>query len=121
MILKDYVGLSDTTSRIVAAGGSMNYLAFSLLPLWFIDRVGRRPFMLFGAVGMTIVSALLCVGFNVPGMGGSIMTVVMYFLFYSVFAVSFLNVSWIYPPVCFSPIVCTMDRETNHCYRRSTL
>lgn len=99
VILKDYVGLSDTTSRIVAAGGSMNYFVFSILPIWFIDKIGRRPCMIWGAVGMAVVSALICVGFNVPGNGGAIMTVAMYFLFYDMFAVSFLNVSWIYAPV----------------------
>jgi len=101
VILKDYVGLSDTTSRIVAAAGSMNYFVFSIMPIWFIDKVGRRPCMLWGAAGMSVVSALICVGFNVPGNGGAIMTVVMYFLFYSVFALSYLNVSRIYAPVSY--------------------
>ncbi|TPX15812.1 uncharacterized protein E0L32_000146 [Thyridium curvatum] len=98
VILKDYVGLSDITARIVAAAGSMNYLVFSIVPIWFIDKLGRRICMIWGAVALSIISALICVGFNVPGTGGAIMTVVMYFLFYDAFAWSFLNVSWIYAP-----------------------
>lgn len=98
MILQDQVGLSRLQSAIVAGCGAIFYYLFALPPIWLIDKVGRRPAMVFGAVGLTIVNAVLCVGFNISGTKGSILVIVMYFLYYAVFAVSFLNVPWMYPP-----------------------
>ena len=84
VILKNYVGLSTTMSHIVAAIGSMNYLFFSLLPIWFIEKFGRRTWMLWGAAGMTVVAALIAVGLRFES---PVLSTMMYFLFYDVFAV----------------------------------
>lgn len=98
VILQDKVGLPGRQSAVVATTGAIFYYLCALPPIWFIDRVGRRPAMLFGAIGLTLVNAVLCVGFNIPGTKGTILIIVTYFLYYAVFALSFLNVSWIYPP-----------------------
>lgn len=90
--------MSNRLAQIVAGCGAIFYLLASLPPIWFIDRVGRRPAMIWGAAALTIVNILLCVGFNIPGVHGTILIVVMYFFYYAFFALSFLNVSWIYPP-----------------------
>lgn len=90
--------MTNRMAQIVAGCAAIFYLLFSLPPVWFIDKVGRRPAMMCGAAGLTIVNILLCVGFNIPGTKGTILIVVMYFLYYAAFALSFLNVSWIYPP-----------------------
>lgn len=98
VILEDQVGMTNRMAQIVAGCGALFYLFASLPPIWFIDRVGRRPAMMCGAAALTLVNILLCVGFNIPGTSGTILIVVMYFLYYAAFALSFLNVSWIYPP-----------------------
>ncbi|KAF3766430.1 general substrate transporter [Cryphonectria parasitica EP155] len=98
VILEDQVNMSNRLAQIVAGCGAIFYLIASLPPIWFIDRVGRRPAMMCGAAALTVVNILLCVGFNIPGTKGVILVVVMYFLYYAAFALSFLNVSWIYPP-----------------------
>lgn len=98
VILEDHVNMTSRMAQIVAGCAAIFYLLFSLPPVWFIDKVGRRPAMICGAAGLTIVNILLCVGFNIPGTKGTILIVVMYFFYYAAFALSFLNVSWIYPP-----------------------
>lgn len=98
VILEDQVGMTNRMAQIVAGCGAIFYLLASLPPIWFIDRVGRRPAMMCGAAALTIVNILLCVEFNIPGTKGTVLIVVMYFLYYAAFALSFLNVSWIYPP-----------------------
>lgn len=98
VILEENVGMTQELARIVAGCGSVFYLVASLPPIWFIDRVGRRPVMMWGATALTIVNIFLCVGFNINGTGGVALVVAMYFLYYAAFALSFLNVSWIYPP-----------------------
>lgn len=98
VILEDQVGMTNRMAQVVAGCGALFYLVASLPPIWFIDKVGRRPAMMCGAAALTLVNVLLCVGFNIPGTKGTVLIVVMYFLYYAAFALSFLNVSWIYPP-----------------------
>lgn len=98
VILEENVGMTQELARIVAGCGAIFYLIASLPPIWFIDKVGRRPAMIWGAAGLTVVNILLCVGFNIPGTSGVTLIVAMYFLYYAAFALSFLNVSWLYPP-----------------------
>ncbi|KUI62552.1 Sugar transporter STL1 [Cytospora mali] len=98
VILEDNVGMTQELARIVAGCGAIFYLIASLPPIWFIDKVGRRPVMMWGAAALTVVNILLCVGFNIPGTSGVTLIVAMYFLYYAAFAVSFLNVPWLYPP-----------------------
>lgn len=98
VILEGQVGMTNRMAQLVAGCAAIFYLLASLPPIWFIDRVGRRPAMMCGAAALTLVNVLLCVGFNIPGNAGTILIVVMYFLYYAAFALSFLNVSWIYPP-----------------------
>jgi hypothetical protein len=87
VILQDYVGMSPTMSRILAAIGSCQYLVFSILPIWLIDKLGRRTWMLWGAGGLSFCMVMVCVGFNIDGMPGSILIITMYWLFYDIFAV----------------------------------
>lgn len=72
-------------AHIIAAVASTQYLIFSFMPTLFIERIGRRTILIWGAVAMMILSVLIAVGFNIPGQGGAIMTVVMYCLFYDAF------------------------------------
>lgn len=98
VILEENLGMAQELARIVAGCGSCFYLIVSLLPIWFIDKVGRRPAMIWGAAALALVNVMLCVGFNIPGTGGVALIIAMYFLYYAAFALSFLNVSWLYPP-----------------------
>lgn len=98
VILEEEVGLSNRMASIVAGCGSLWYLLSSLPPYWFIDRVGRRSVMMAGAAAMAVINALLPVAFRIPGTPGKVMVVVLYFLYYSAFALTLLNAAWIYPP-----------------------
>lgn len=71
-------------SHVIAAVGSMQYLFFSVLPIWWIEKLGRRTWMLWGAVGLTIVAILIAVGLKLEQ---AVLSTTMYFLFYDVFAV----------------------------------
>ena len=72
-------------AHVIAAIAATQYMVVSFVPVLFIERIGRRTILLWGAVALMIISALIAVGFNIPGQGGAIMTVVMYCLFYDAF------------------------------------
>ncbi|KAJ5736039.1 uncharacterized protein N7483_001164 [Penicillium malachiteum] len=98
IVLVEYLPVKENMGHIIAAVAATQYAVFSFMPVLFIEKIGRRTIMLWGAVAMMILSALIAVGFNVPGQGGAIMTVVMYCLFYDAFGMSYLNVPWMYAP-----------------------
>jgi hypothetical protein len=84
-VLAEYLSVNTTLSHIIAAVAATQYVIFSFAPVLFIEKIGRRTIMVWGAVAMMILSSLIAVGFNIPGQGGAIMTVVMYCLFYDAF------------------------------------
>lgn len=85
IVLVEYLPVKETMAHIIAAVAATQYLIFSFMPVLFIERIGRRTILIWGAVAMMILSALIAVGFNIPGQGGAIMTVVMYCLFFDAF------------------------------------
>ena len=53
---------------------------------------------MWGALAQCIVFSLVCVGFNISSRGGGILVTTMFFLFFDAFALSYLNVPWMYAP-----------------------
>ncbi|EIW82414.1 general substrate transporter [Coniophora puteana RWD-64-598 SS2] len=97
-VLFQRLGLSDTTSRIIAAANGTEYFLASLLAIVLIDRVGRRRLMLFGAVGQCITMILLAVlGSLQDNTGAQVVSAVLLFVFNSFFALGWLGMTWLYP------------------------
>lgn len=90
-------GYSDIASLFGTIGiGSINVL-LTVAALFLVDRVGRRPLLLFGLVGMCISVTVLAGAYMVPSMGGIIgpITVVSLMLFVGFHAVSLGSVVWL--------------------------
>ncbi|OJJ48030.1 hypothetical protein ASPZODRAFT_115447 [Penicilliopsis zonata CBS 506.65] len=97
VILTEYVGLSPTLSHILSSIAAVQFFLFALLPIWFIERVGRRTCMIWGALAQMMAMIFVAVGFNLPR-GGPILITVMFFLFYDACALSYVPVPWMYAP-----------------------
>lgn len=52
--------------------------------------------MIWGAVAQMVTLILVVAGFNIGGKSGGILVTTMFFLFYDAFAVSYLNIPWLY-------------------------
>lgn len=96
-ILFQRLGLSDVTSRLIAAANGTEYFLASLIAIFIIDRIGRRKLMLFGAVGQCITMVLLAVLGSVRGTGAQVVSAVLLFVFNSFFAIGWLGMTWLYP------------------------
>lgn len=96
-ILFQRLGLSDVTSRLIAAANGTEYFLASLIAIFIIDRIGRRKLMLFGAVGQCITMILLAVLGSVRGTGAQVVSAVLLFVFNSFFAIGWLGMTWLYP------------------------
>ncbi|QIN77426.1 sugar porter family MFS transporter [Rubrobacter marinus] len=82
-----------------ALGVGLVNVGFTILAVRIIDRVGRRPLLLIGLVGMTISLALLAIVFTVGGesvsTGLGILATVCLALYIASFAISLGPVFWL--------------------------
>ena len=90
------LGIDDVKSRIIAAANGTEYFLASLIAIFLIDRIGRRPLMLFGAVGQMVTMILLAVLGSIDNSASQIVSAVLLFVFNSFFAVGWLGMTWLY-------------------------
>lgn len=91
-------------SRLLAAANGSEYFLASVVAIPLIDRVGRRPLMLFGAAGMCASMAMLAgstsTGATLPNgapqlsVEWGIVATVFLFVFNTFFAIGWLGMSW---------------------------
>lgn len=72
---------------------NISSLIFTILTLFLVDRVGRRPLLLVGTAGMAVTQLLL--GFSLRGAVPGIYTVVTLFLFSISYNVSLAPLAWL--------------------------
>ncbi|KAM9935758.1 hypothetical protein OXX80_004683 [Metschnikowia pulcherrima] len=100
-IYETYIGLSPFNARIVAACNGTEYFLASLIPIFIIEKVGRRPLFIIGAIGQFLTMLFLFVAMEMAKQGhegGSYGAAVLLFVFNSFFAVTYLSLTWLYPP-----------------------
>lgn len=103
------LGLSGTTTSLLATGvyGIVNTLS-TLPALFLIDRVGRRPLLMAGAMGDFI--SLMIVGGIIAGYGGNLAaskaagwTGIAFIYIYDInFSYSFAPIGWVLPSEIFN-------------------
>ncbi|KAM0717496.1 hypothetical protein Q7P37_007348 [Cladosporium fusiforme] len=100
------IGLgSNNYPKLLAACNGTEYLMAAFIPIFIVEKVGRRPLMLFGSAGMALSMAALAVSNyfvtkdgpdNVNTQAG-VAQAVFLFVFNSFFAVGWLGMTWLYP------------------------
>lgn len=83
--------ISDVVSNI-AWTGSVN-LAFTLVALGLVDRVGRRPLMLFGAASLAVIYTVLAICFSAAISGLPMLCLVLAAI--ACYAISLAPVTWV--------------------------
>ncbi len=92
------VGFSEGGAiAATAVGVGLVNVGFTVLSLFLIDRVGRRPLLIVGLIGMVISLALLGVVFATGGSGGlaGVLATVCLGLYIASFAISLGPVFWL--------------------------
>lgn len=95
VIFENSVGMSHNLSLLLAGFNGVAYFLSSLVPIWIIDRLGRRKLMLFAAAGQCACMAILAGTVSDGGLSAGIVAVVMLFLFNFFFAVGLLAIPWL--------------------------
>ena len=87
--------MSHNISLLLAGFNGIAYFLSSLIPIWVIDRLGRRKLMLFAASGQCVCMAILAGTVSDGGKAAGIVAAVMLFLFNFFFAVGLLAIPWL--------------------------
>jgi len=96
-IFENEIGLSPFLSRILAACNGTEYFLASWIAVFTIEKVGRRPLMLFGATGMSLSMVALAITNYIGGSQAGIGAAVFLFVFNTFFAIGWLGMTWLYP------------------------
>ncbi|RGP70886.1 putative sugar transporter [Fusarium longipes] len=97
VIFQESVGISHNLSLLLAGFNGVAYFLSSLIPIWIIDRLGRRKLMMFAAAGQAVCMAVLAGTVSTGQPGPGIVAIVMLFLFNFFFAVGLLAIPWLLP------------------------
>ncbi|KAL1888585.1 hypothetical protein Sste5346_009454 [Sporothrix stenoceras] len=98
-----FLGVSHVESLWIAGLSSLASLIFALVPVLTIDRLGRRIFLwggcIFQAIMLVIVAILLAEEDKHPAEKHTfgVAAVVFVFVFYCIYAATWLAPSWVYP------------------------
>lgn len=100
--LYSQIGLSQNNyPKLLAACNGTEYLLAAFIPIFIIEKAGRRPLMLIGAAGMSISMAVLAgTNYRVTQLGDTqagIGQAVFLFVFNTFFAIGWLGMTWLYP------------------------
>jgi len=94
------IGLSKNLSRLLSGFNGLEYCAAAFIPVFFIEKLGRRKSMMCCAVGccasMLVLGTLLATGARGNKVRGSVAASMM-FVFNTFFAVGWLCIPWLYP------------------------
>ncbi|KAL2871155.1 sugar porter family MFS transporter [Aspergillus lucknowensis] len=92
------IGMEYEPSLHVGAGLGLTYWVFSFIGIYCLDKIGRRPPLIYGALGCAI--CFLCAGVLqkdiTPVRAKSSLT--FFFLYEAIFAIGWLPVPWLYAP-----------------------
>ncbi|KAI1737233.1 hexose carrier protein [Xylaria scruposa] len=97
VIFEQSVGLSHDLSLLLAGFNGVAYFFSSLVPIWIIEKLGRRKLMIFAAAGQAVSMAVLAGTVSNGSKPAGIVAVVALFLFNFFFAVGLLAIPWLLP------------------------
>ncbi|RDW79397.1 general substrate transporter-2 [Coleophoma cylindrospora] len=97
VVLTRSFGMSERLSLILSATVSMWLMIWGALCAVFIDSVGRKRLMTWGAFFESICFAMIAAGLAVGGKAMLIVAVVFIYLYYTFYGLSFLSIPFMYP------------------------
>lgn len=94
----EFAGFSSHKVSILATVGvGLVNVLMTLVAIWFLDRLGRKPLLYIGMTGMAISLGILGFAFNTPTMAGSLklLTVLSVVGYIASFAISLGPIFWL--------------------------
>lgn len=95
-IFEQNLGLDSVKARILAACMCFMQVFGGLLAFYTIDRLGRRPLMLWSAGGLTICMSVLAGSTSTMKNGATIVAAIFLFAFQFIFTVGYSGLTYLY-------------------------
>ncbi|KAJ5090893.1 hypothetical protein N7532_009577 [Penicillium argentinense] len=96
-IFENSVGMDHNPALLLAGFNGIAYFFSSCVPIWVIDRLGRRKLMMFAVIGQGCCMAILAGTVWDGGHSAGLVATVMLFLFNFFFGVGLLAIPWLLP------------------------
>ena len=98
IVLEVNVGLSRDTSGLVAGCIQIAFWLGTFPPIFSLDRLGRRPMLLFGSVALLVAMILFTAGIAVNTSATANLALAMLFVYEISFGMSWNSIPWLYAP-----------------------
>ncbi|CAH0044292.1 unnamed protein product [Clonostachys solani] len=96
-IYEKEIGLSGFMSRILAACNGTEYFLATIPAIFLVERVGRRPLLLVGSIGMAVSMIILSVMTKLGGTAPGIVAATFLFINNTFFALGWCGLPWLIP------------------------
>ncbi|KAG8747057.1 hypothetical protein FRC10_002473 [Ceratobasidium sp. 414] len=97
VVYQNTMGLSRDLSLILGGCTAITYLVASFIPLWTVDRFGRRPLLMISAAGLSTCFLLAAVLLSLGTKSAAYGATAMVFVFQIFLGIGFLPIPWLYP------------------------
>ncbi|ORY68943.1 and other transporter-domain-containing protein [Pseudomassariella vexata] len=102
VVLHRSVGLSEPTARLVAAANAISFFLTTTASIAWIERIGRRPLLMFGAGVMSVAFLGVSIGVgtglvNPDSHTPGIIATAFIWLYFTIFSSGWISVPWLYP------------------------
>ncbi|EIN05725.1 general substrate transporter [Punctularia strigosozonata HHB-11173 SS5] len=97
VVYQNTMGLSRNLSLLLGGATSCTYLVASFIPLWTVDRYGRRTLLMVSATGLSFCFVMAAIFLSIGTKGTAFAATAMVFIFQIFLGIGFLPIPWLYP------------------------
>lgn len=93
-VIFEKTGIGRDAAFVQAIFVGLTNLTFTLVAMWLIDKLGRKPLLLIGSIGILLSHALLAYAFHIDKLGSPLVLIAV-LGFIASFAISLGPVMWV--------------------------
>lgn len=97
VVYENTMGLSRNLSLILGGATAITFMVASFLPIWTVDRYGRRVLLMISAAGLSLCFVLTSILLSTGSTSAAYGATAMVFLFQIFLGIGFLPIPWLYP------------------------
>jgi hypothetical protein len=97
VVYANTMGLSRNLSLILGGCTSLTYLAASFIPLWTVEKFGRRALLMSSAAGLCFCFSMVSILLSIGTRSTAYAATAFVFIFQIFLGIGWLPIPWFYP------------------------